>query len=56
MIQQKFQQPNFLAGTFQLCYRTFETENETESLLIPAVQHDKHHRINVKNNIDLRLT
>ena len=33
-----------------------ENENENESLLIPAVQHDIHHRINFKNKIDLRLT
>ena len=30
--------------------------NENESLLIPAVQHVKYHRINFKNKIDLRLT
>ena len=31
-------------------------ENENESLLIPAVQHDIYHCINVKNKIDLRIT
>ena len=31
-------------------------ENENENLLIPAVQHDKYYRINLKNKIDFRLT
>ena len=31
-------------------------ENENESLLIPALQHDIYHLINLKNKIDLRLT
>ena len=33
-----------------------EVENETESLLIPAVQHDIYNRINAKNTFDLKLT
>ena len=51
--------------TFELCMCVFysyplqcayEDEDENESLLIPAVQHDIYHRIKFKNKIDLRLT
>ena len=39
-----------------MCWDENEKENENESLLIPAVQDNIYHRINLKNKIDLRIT
>ena len=41
---------------FSFLHMMIEKENENESSLIPAVQHDIHHRINFTNEIELRLT